>query len=88
VRIPAAAPFALVLLCAACRSDGGFGRKDSERDLRFSTQSVVRQTEEDARTITRTIGNVPQKLSESVADSWRSMRRTWDLYFENHEDER
>jgi hypothetical protein len=76
------------LSCVGCRSDGGLDRKDSERDLRFSTSVVAAQTEEDARTIARTISDIPQSLSESFSESWRDLRRTWNLYLENHEDRR
>jgi hypothetical protein len=73
---------ATLALAAGCRSDGGFGRRDSEDSLAFSTSTVSRRTAEDAEATARNLRSVPRWVHDEVDRAGDEWLNTYILYLE------
>jgi hypothetical protein len=71
-----------------CRSDGGFGRKDSSRSLGWSLSRLSAHTAEDADRTAETVAGAPAALGRSVERSSDNLGDTYRLYFEGTEKRR
>ena len=76
------ASIVLALLCAACRSDGGFDRADRARGFEFAAGSVAARTVEDVHSTGATLASIPGSILASFVDGWSAMKDTYHLYLE------
>lgn len=73
----------LATLCAGCRSDGGIGRADNARGMKFVTDSLAGHFRSDVAATSERFSNVSEKVSRHVSNSLRDLRETYYLYLEN-----
>ena len=78
---------AMVLLAAAaCRSDGGVGRRDALRGMRWTLDSLERQHATDVKRTAQNVEGLADWCSDEVSHPTRDMRRTMALYLEGNAD--
>ena len=75
-------------LCAlglgGCRSDGGVGRRDSQRSLRLTLDQIETQYDRDVAATDANFAKLSQWYSDEVSDPWSEVNRTVNLYLEGH----
>jgi hypothetical protein len=77
-------PILVLLLCAGCRSDGGFGRQDSARGMRFASDRVASRFQTDCKRTKYLFASIPSALEDSFTEGAQNVSDTYHLYLENH----
>jgi len=67
---------------AGCRSDGGIGRRDSQRSLSLTLDQIEIQYERDMKATRANMSKMSDWFSGEVNDPWSEVDRTVGLYLE------
>ena len=73
-----------VVVCAGCRSDGGFGREDASRGRAYSAGTFAEQTRIDSKRTWDLLASVEPALIRSFGESKRQIVSTYEMYIDNH----
>ncbi len=71
-------------LLAACRSDGGVGRRDSLRGMRWTLDTLSWRHDLDVKTTRRNFDELAAWCEREVTHPTQAMERTMDMYLEGH----
>ena len=74
----------VLLACAGCRSDGGFGRSDREHSFDFAMGTLTDRANYNARRTMYLLRTAPGRFTDSFAQSARELRSTYELYLDAH----
>ncbi len=74
----------VLALCAACRSDGGFGRQDSVRGMQFASDRVASRFQGDCKRTKYLLSSIPSAFENSFTEGAKNINDTYHLYLENH----
>ncbi len=69
---------------SGCRSDGGVGRRDSQRSMRFTLDAVESQYERDVANTNANASELSDWFDGEVSDPWAGVQRTVHLYLEGN----
>ncbi len=84
-RSPTRIRTALALACVAlalgaCRSDGGFGRKWSGRNMSWAAETMARQAGRDTQKMGEHFENLPERTGEHVVKGFDNILFSYDFY--------
>jgi hypothetical protein len=75
---------AAALLLGACRSDGGIGRREAIRGMRWTLDSLVDQHHRDMARTEQNVSDLAGWFEDEVTHPTRGMERTMSLYLEGN----
>ena len=67
---------------SGCRSDGGFGRRGSQRSLAWSTGIAAERFHDNADSIGSALGGIDDALAREFHDGAEGLESSYRLYFE------
>lgn len=76
--------FGAVLVLAACRSDGGVGRRDAVRSMRWTLGAFERQHAADVENTQRNLDDLGDWFADEVTHPTEKMEHTMALYLEGN----
>ena len=74
----------VVLLLGACRSDGGIGRRDALRGMRWTLDTLSTQAARDVESTAHNVDDLADWFDYEVTHPTEQMRRTMNMYLEGN----